>query len=133
MSLDFNDYYFSDDIEDYNKDLNQRNILIKQVKQTIRENKKDEKNFQRMVNNLFFLRNTFTRESILEFVNEKFKKEEMKKVGDIFYEALVNTKEGVISDHRRYADSVFKLMETKNVDAKIKKVWENYVETHFSK
>jgi len=124
--LSFQDYYFSDDEDEYKKEMNQTPILIKQMKQLIREDEKNLVNLGRMTNNIILLKNTFVRESILEFFNTKFSKDELKKVGDIIYEMLVNQRDGIISNHKKYADEVFKLMKVKGLSRKVKKVWETY-------
>jgi hypothetical protein len=128
--LGFGDYYFSDDEEEYTKDLNQRNILIKQTNQLVKEDGKNEANVNRLVNNILFLRNIFCRESILEFVNVKFKSIDLNKMGNIYYELLVNTNAGLISNHRKYADQVFKLMENKGISKNIEVIWETYKNTN---
>lgn len=127
--LRFEDYYFSDDEADYKKDTNQRNIIIKQINQLIKEKKKDIKNLQRLVNNVVFFRNVFTKEAILEFFNSKFEDDALKVFGDILYELIVTSKDGKVGNHRRYADEVFKLMRVKGSNEGIVKLWEELVST----
>lgn len=144
----YEDYYFTDKVfdrsegielspedvekiheslkESYQKDLNQKNIVIKQVNQLVNEKKKDPKNLQRLANNIILLRNVFTKESILEFFNSKFTDKTLGQVGDVIYEIVVISREGKVKDHQHYADEVFKIMAVKGVTTDIEKLWKKH-------
>jgi len=124
--LDFEDYIFSENVVDYDKDINQKNILIKQIKKILREDEVDQQNFIRMINGIILLRNTFSREAVVEFFNDKFNPGELKDIGQLLYEVLVSTKEGLIHDHKRYTDAVFELMKSKGISKKINEAFETY-------
>jgi len=99
--LQFEDYYFNQEEEEYSRDReNAVKLLTRRKNQCMKL--LSEENIQKLVNCLIFMRNIFVKEAILEYIISYFKMEISLDIILIIHFMLIQEDSGIIVDQGKF-------------------------------
>ena len=118
----FETYIHSTDIKEYNKDVRRKNYVIKYIT-LLNIDCVDAVSLNRLVQNLLFFRNTFSKEEFLKFFNEHFSNDEKETLAVVVYDMFVKSNKGEIGEHKCFYSEAYKLYKYVDYEHIINDIW----------
>jgi hypothetical protein len=119
----FGTYTHSTFVKEYNRDVRRKNYIIKYVNLLCIDNQ-DSISLNKMVQNVIFFRNVFSKDAILKFFLKNFKENEKEVIGTVIFELIVKSEIGEIGEHKEFYMYATELYKYVNHDHVINKYWE---------
>lgn len=110
-------YIFSTDTKEYNRDVRRKNYVIKYVN-LLSIDPQDAVSLDKLVQNLIFFRNTFSKDAFLHFFNNFFGVQEKKVIGIVVYDIFIRSKKGEMGEHKDFykeAHELYKYVDYKHI------------------
>ena len=124
----FEEYASSLSVEEYNRDINMRNSIVKYVNAILVDPEHCVIPLRKFLNVCLFFKNTFCKESFLYYYLNRFDEEERKIMNLVIFEIFIKNEEGYIGEHKKYYDLAFEVYQQVDLNTPIKESWE-YVKT----
>lgn len=105
----FDEYISSVDEEEYKKDCNMRNSIVKYVNAILVDPYECVLPLRKFYNTCLFFKNTFCKESFLFYYMNRFDEEERNVLNYLVFELFVKSEVGVIGEYKKFYELSYEL------------------------
>jgi len=120
----FEEYISSLSKEEYSKDINMRNSIVKYVNAILVDPEQSVIPLRKFLNICLFFKNTFCKEAFLYYYLNRFDEEERSIMNKVIFDIFIMDEEGNIGEHRKYYELAFEVYSQVDLESPVISSWD---------